>query len=70
MERDEAESSTPQSLIVSSVVVVDNRKKTEGPRETSRARYLGQVKDLDLENLACRPEVAEFLGSRVCHTRT
>ena len=33
MERDEAESSTPQSSVVSSVVVVDNKKKAEGPGE-------------------------------------
>ena len=48
MERDEAESSTPQSSIVSLVVVVDNKKKAEGPGEASRARYLERVKDLDL----------------------
>ena len=48
MERDEAESSTPQSSVVTSVVVVDNRKKTEGPGETIRSRYLERVKDLDL----------------------
>ena len=38
MERDEAESSTPQSSLVSSVVVVDNKKKTEGPGEARSAR--------------------------------
>ena len=61
MGRDEAESSTPQSSLVSSVVVVDNRKKTEGPGEASRARYLEPVKDLDLEDLACRHEIVEVL---------
>ena len=47
---------------MSSVVLVDNRKKTEGPGETSRARYLERVKDLDLENLACRQELADVVG--------
>ena len=58
MERDAAESSTPQS----SVVVVDNKKKAEGPGEGSRARYLERVKDLDLEDLTCRQELVEVLG--------
>ena len=53
MEGDETESCTPQSSVVSSVVVVDN-KKTERPGEVSKARYLQRVKDLDLEDLACR----------------
>ena len=62
MERDEAEFSTSQSFVVSSVVGVANRKKTEGTGGTSRARYLERVKDLDLEDLACRQELAEVLG--------
>ena len=62
MEGDEAESSTPQSSVVSSVVMVDNKKKVEGPGEASRTRYLERVKDLDLEDLACRQELTEFLG--------
>ena len=61
MEGDEAGSFTPQSSIVSSVVVVDNMK-VERPGETSKARYLERVKYLDLENLACRQELAEILG--------
>ena len=61
MEGDEEESSTPQSSVVSSVVVVDN-KKTERPGEASKARYLERKKDLDLEDLACRQELAEVLG--------
>ena len=63
MEADEAGSSTTQSSVVSSVVVVDNRK-AERPRETSfgEARYLERVKDLDLKDLACRQELAEILG--------
>ena len=36
IEGDEAESSTPQSSVVSSVVMVDNKKKVEGPGEASR----------------------------------
>ena len=61
MEGDEAELSTPPSSVVSSVVVVDN-KKTERPGEASKARYPERVKDLDLEDLACRQELAETLG--------
>ena len=61
MEGDEEESSTHQSSIVSSVVVVDN-KKTERRGEASKARYLQRIKNLDLEDLACRQELAEVLG--------
>ena len=69
MEGDEEESSTPQSSAVSSVVVVVDNKKTERPGETSKARYLERVKDLDLEDLACRQELADFWGLTVCRTR-
>ena len=62
MEGDEAEPSTPQSSVVSSVVMVDNKKKVGGPGEASRTRYLERVKDLNLEDLACRQELTEFLG--------
>ena len=71
MEGDEEESSTPQSSAVSSVVVVlvvDN-KKTERPGETSKARYLERIKDLDLEDLACRQKLADFRGLTVRRTR-
>ena len=61
MEAEEAESSTPQSSVVSSVVVVDN-KKVERPAEESRVRYLEKVKELVLEDLECRQELAEVLG--------
>ena len=61
MGAEEAESSTPQSSVVSSVVVVDN-KRVERPAEASRARYLEKVKELDLEDLECRQELAEVLG--------
>ena len=61
MEAEEAESSTPQRSVVSSVVVVDN-KKAERPAETSKARYLERVKECDMEDLACRQELAEILG--------
>ena len=61
MERDEAESSTPQSSVVSPVVILDN-KNIEGPGEASKTRYLERVKDLDLEDLACRQELTEVLG--------
>ena len=30
--------------------------------ETSKARYLERVKELDLEDLVCRQELAEVLG--------
>ena len=53
IERDEEEPSTPQSSVVSSVVVVDSKKKVEGPGEASRTWYLERVKDLDIEDLAC-----------------
>ena len=61
MEAEEAESSTPQSSVVSSVVVVDN-KRVERPAETSRTRYLEKIKELDLEDLECRQELAKALG--------
>ena len=61
MEAEEAESSTPQSSMVSSVVVVEN-KRVEKPAEASRMRYLEKVKELDLEDLKCRQELAEILG--------
>ena len=61
MEAEDAESSTPQSSVVSSVVLVDN-KKAERPSETSKTRYLERVKELGLEDLACRQELAEVLG--------
>ena len=67
MEAEEATSSTPQSSVLSSVVVVES-KKVERPAETSRSRYLEKVKELDLEDLECRQELAEALGlERVSH---
>ena len=62
MEGDEAESSTPRSSVVSSVVMVDNKNKLDGPGEAIRTRYLKRVKDLDLDDLACRQELTEVLG--------
>ena len=61
MEAEEAESSTPQSSVVSSVVVVDN-KRVEKPAEASRTRHLEKVKELELEDLECRQELADVLG--------
>ena len=61
MEAEEAVSSTPQTSVVSSVVVVD-KKRMERPAEMSRARYLERIKELDLEDLECRQELAEVLG--------
>ena len=34
----------------------------ERSAETSRTRYLGRIKELDLEDLECRQELAEVLG--------
>ena len=61
MEAEEAESSTPQSSVVSSVLVVDD-KRMKRPAETSRSRYLERIKELNLEDLECRQELAEVLG--------
>ena len=67
MEAEEATSSTPQSSVVSSVVVVES-KRVERPAETSRSRYLEKVRELDLEDLECRQDLAEALGlERVSH---
>ena len=60
MKAEEAETSTPQSSVVSSVVV--DSKKAERPAETSKARYLERVKELHLEDLECRQKLAEVLG--------
>ena len=61
MEAEEAELSTPQSSVVSSVAVVED-KRVEKTAEASRTRYLEKVKELDLEDLECRQELAEVLG--------
>ena len=61
MEAEEVDWSTPQSSVVSSVVVVDD-KRMERPAETSRPRYLERIKELDLEDLECRQELAEVVG--------
>ena len=43
-------------------------RRVERPAETSRSRYLEKVKELDLEDLECRQELAEALGlERVSH---
>ena len=72
MEAEEAESSTPQSSLVSSAVVVDD-KRMERTAEANKTRYSERIKELDLEDLECREELAEVLrswASRMCHTRT
>ena len=67
MDAEEATSPTPQRSVVSSVVVVES-KRVERPVETSRSRYLEKVKELNLEDLECRQELAEALGlERVSH---
>ena len=59
------EASTPQSSVVSSVVIVEkgneNKSSAEGAEGRSKARYLARVKNLDLEELACRRELMEIL---------
>ena len=65
-----ADQNTRKNAVVSSVVVVvvDSKKKVEGPGEASRTRYLERVKDLDLEDLACRQELTEALWiNRLSH---
>ena len=53
MEKDEMESSTTQSLVVSSEVIVEKDKtvkaSAEGPGESNKARYLERVRNLDLK---------------------
>ena len=61
MEAEEATSSTSQSSVVSSVVVAESNM-VERPAEISRSRCLEKVKELDLEDLECRQELAEALG--------
>ena len=61
MEADEATSSTPQGSTISSVVVAE-KKKPERPAETSRSKYVEKVKELDLEDLECRLELAKTLA--------
>ena len=61
MKAEEAESSTPQSSLVSSVVVVDD-KRMERTADANKTRYSERIKELDLEDLECRKELAEVLG--------
>ena len=72
MEGDEAETSITQSSVVSLVMVVVDYKTTERPGEASKARYLEieREKDLELEDLACRQELAEILGLKLCRAKT
>ena len=67
MEAEEVTSSTPQSSVVSSVVLAES-KRVERPAETNRLSYLEKVRGLDLEDLECRQDLAETLGlERVSH---
>ena len=63
LEKNARESSTPQSSVVTSVVIAEKGNKNkflaEGPVEASKARYLERVKKLDLEELACRRELMD-----------
>ena len=61
MEAEEAEASTPQSSLVSSVVVVDD-KKMERTADVNETRYSERIKGLNLKNLECRQDLAEVLG--------
>ena len=66
MEKNEMESSTPQSSVVSSVVIAEKDKtvmaSAKGPGESNKARYLERARNLDLKDLACRRELIEVLG--------
>ena len=53
MKAEEATTPTPQSSVVSSVVVAES-KRVERSAETNRSRYLEKVRGLDLEDLECR----------------
>ena len=57
MEAEEVTLSTPQSSVVSSVVVVES-KRVERPAEINRSSYLEKVRGLNLEDLECRQELA------------
>ena len=67
MESEEVTSSTPPGSAISSVVVAE-KKREKRSMETARLRYPEKVKELDLEGLECRRELAETLGiERVSH---
>ena len=69
MEAEEATSSTPQSSVVSSVVVVES-KRVERPAETSRLRYLEKVKELDWKTWNADKSWRKLWVSSECHMRT
>ena len=67
MESEEVMSSTPPGSAMSSVVVAESKREKRS-METARLRYPEKVKELDLESLECRRELAETLGiERVSH---
>ena len=67
MESEEVTSSTPPSSAISSVVVAESKRENKS-METARLRYPEKVKELDLESLECRQELAQTLGiERVSH---
>ena len=67
METEEVMSSTPPGSAMSSVVVAESKREKRS-METARLRYPEKVKELDLESLECRRELAETLGiERVSH---
>ena len=67
MESEEVTSSTPPGSAISSVVVAESKREKKS-METARLRYPKKVKELDLESLECRQELAETLGiERVSH---
>ena len=67
MESEEVTSSTPPSSAITSVVVAESKREKKS-METARLRYPEKVKELDLESLECRRELAETLGiERVSH---
>ena len=67
MESEEVMSSTPPGSAMSSVVVAESKREKRSMK-TARLRYPEKVKELDLESLECRRELAETLGiERVSH---
>ena len=69
MGAEKAESSTPQSSVVSSVVVVENQR-VEIPTERSQTRYLVRIKDWIWKIWSADKSWWRPWGSSTCHIRT
>ena len=67
------ESSTPQSSVVSSFLMVEKSNENKSfaeARGASTARYLEKMKNLHLEGLACKRELMETLELQSLPMRT